>query len=208
MPLKFDRDKARNRLNKQRARLKQRNAAPAEIRAYLGVPNTVKFGNLSDEALASLIQRLDEQPPVTVINNIIYPIRYVKATAYVNRHKSSYPLVSSYEKAMKTSWMKQDKTLKESYDRAKALELQRKKNYADMLRGISPLLNDIANKIEKLSPDKFAEFLRTNYGVLGYNELIDVSIMQANGAIDDEDESVAEYVDRVSSLFEKNNGSR
>lgn len=165
----FNRKAARDRLNRQKNRLKSKGASPAEIGDYFGVPFGVPFGTLSNDDLKTIIDRVDKTPRVTVKDGYIFPERYIKARKIWDSEGIKQPLVKGYKRALETGFIKQDKTLSDTLKRAKQRQRQYIDAYAKGLRNLG--LNDIANRVEKTSYKNIRRFVLSGQGLLDLNTI-------------------------------------
>lgn len=190
----IDRTAARNRLNKQRARLKAKGASPTEIEDYFGVKNSVKFGNLTDESLKSVIDHVNKQPTVTVKNGFIYPLRYIKA--HQVWFGTSANMIQGYKGTLRSNLFK-DGTLAETRKRRKEIDKRYKESVLNALEEIG--LDDLAKKLKRLSMKDFNEFMGRAGGIVDPGELF--SWTMSDGEMVEETQALDDYRERVTSLY-------
>lgn len=203
----INRDQVRNRLNKQRSRLRKRGASPSEISDYFGIPSTVPFGSLSNNDLKTILDRVNKLPTVTVIDGYIYPTRYISARKIWDSKGSRAPLVKGFKKALDTNFIKQDKTLDDTRRRFKDFERNFVNLYADQVENLG--LKDIADEIRKSSYKKLKRFIdagmgTTDFSVFGNtNDETRSADEMAQDTIQEQREATANQISTLWSQFSK-----
>lgn len=175
----FNRKRALNTLNKQRNRLMKKGAAIEDLQTYFSIPNTQKFGDIKDnKKLKAILDHVQKQPTVTVKNNHIYPVKYIKnhdiwfkpeKNLLTGRIEKPAPYRSNYSAALKSNLMK---------DKNKKTLLARKANFDNetINRYLKALdmsgLTDLSEALSGLEPDDFWEFIEKGKGIVEYNDVI------------------------------------
>lgn len=163
------------RIRRQRNRLVNKGAYSSEIYDYMGIPSKQKIGKLTDTELEKITNKLNNAPRVTVINGNIYPIEYISRFDVWFKGEQQ-PLKKGFKQAMSSRLMTEYKNKNELIKAKRDFDKMRQKQYAEQLVTYFGNSGEVwEKKIERMSTNKFKEFLERSQGILDFERLFYVN---------------------------------